>query len=88
MEGDPLIHALENRLKDREREDLSRGARPLDLLNIALCRLASLPFLLAPRRSRPCFKRPCLMCVHAKTRETSQQTSKETNERKSMLEAS
>ena len=36
-----LIHALEKRLKEREREDYFRGARPPNLLNVALCGLAS-----------------------------------------------
>jgi len=32
-----LIHALEKRLKERERENCSGGARPLNLLIIAFC---------------------------------------------------
>ena len=39
--GGTLIHALEKRLREREREDRSGGDRPLNLLNIALCGLAS-----------------------------------------------
>ena len=83
--GGTLIHALEKRLREREREDRSGVARPLNLLYIALCGLASLPFLLAPKSSHPCSKRPRSMRVHGKRKETSQQTSKETNGRKSML---
>ena len=45
-----LIHALEKRLREKGRENRSRGARPPNLLINALCGLASLPFLLAPRR--------------------------------------
>ena len=36
-----LIHALEKRLREREREDRSRVVRLLNLLIIALCGLAS-----------------------------------------------
>ena len=36
-----LIYALEKRLKERERENHSRGARPPNLLNIAFCGLTS-----------------------------------------------
>ena len=43
-----LIHALEKRLREREREDHSAGARPLNLLNIALHGLASLYLHLCP----------------------------------------
>ena len=91
--GGILIYALEMRLKERERENCSKGARPSNLLNIApwwacLFLLAFLPFLLVPRMSYPCCKRPRSMRVHAKTKETSQQTSKETNGRKSMLKTS
>ena len=54
--GGTLIHALEKRLKERERENYSGGARSPNLLIIALCGLASLPFLLVPKRSHPCSK--------------------------------
>ena len=79
--GETLIHSLEKRLgeRERERENHSRGARPPNLLNIALCGLASLPFLPVLRRSHPCSKHPCTMRVHPKTKETWQQTSKERN---------
>ena len=83
-----LIHALEKRLKEREREGRSRGARPFNLLIIAICGLASLPFLLVPKRLCLCSKRPCSMRVHAKTNETSQQTSKETHRRGIMIKTS
>ena len=63
--------AEREREREREGENHYRGARPPILLNIAVCGLASLPFLLAPRRSRLCSKRPCSMHVHAKTKETS-----------------
>ena len=42
------MHALEKRLREREREDHSAGARPLNLLNIALHGLASLYLHLCP----------------------------------------
>ena len=82
-----LIHDLEKRLRERKREDRSGGTRPPNLLNIALCGLASsclhpYPFLLTPRRSYPCSQHPRSVCVHATNKETNQQTSKETNRRK------
>ena len=83
-----LIHALEKMLREREREDRSGGDRPFNLLNIALCGLASLPFLLVPKRSHPCFNCPCSMRVHVKKKETSQETSKETNRKRSMIKTS
>ena len=86
--GEALIHSLKKRLKERKREYRSGGARPSNLLNITFCGLASLPFLLAFRRSHPYSKHPLSMCVHFKTKETSQQTSKETNGRESMLKTS
>ena len=61
-----LIHALKKRLRGREREVCLGGVGPFNLLIIALCGLASLPFLLAPRKSHP-----CSVCVYAKTKETS-----------------
>ena len=67
-----LIHALKKRLKEREREDRSRGAKPPNLLIIAICGLASLPFFLKPRKSHLCSKCPYSMHVHAKAKETSQ----------------
>ena len=77
-----LILALKKRLREWEREDHSRGARPPNLLNIALCGLASLPFLLIPRSSHPCSKRPHIKHVNVKIKETRQRTSKETNGKK------
>ena len=38
-------------------------------------KLASAPFLLAPRRSCPSSMCPCSMCVHAKAKTRNQQTS-------------
>ena len=76
MEGDPNT-ALEKRLRKRDREDRSIGGKPPNLLNIALCGLASLPFLLAPRRSCPRF-----VHVHATNKDTNQQASEGTNRRK------
>ena len=75
-----LIYALEKKLRDKEREDRFRGARPPNLLNLDLYGLASFPFLLTPGRSHPRSMR-----VPAKTKEASQQTSKEINGRRSML---
>ena len=84
--GGTLIHALKKRLKERgKRKPLRRGWPP-NLLNIAFCGLrllaCILTLLLAPKRSRPCSKCPCSMRIHEMTKETSQQTSKETNRRK------
>ena len=39
--GNPNTCSREGAKRERERENHSGGARPLDLLNIALCRLAS-----------------------------------------------
>ena len=69
--GNPNTCSREVDLRKGEGENHSEGARPLNLLNISLCGLASLPFLLAPRRSHPCSKHPRPMCVHGKTKETS-----------------
>ena len=80
-----LIHALEKRLREREREDCFGGARPPNLLNIALCGLA--PFCLHPFPFCSHLGGRTLT-LYAKTKETSQQTSKETNGRKSMLKKS
>ena len=66
-----LIHALKKRLKEREKENRSRGAKPPNLLIIAPYGLASLPFLLAPRKLHSYAKYPHFMHVHAKTKETS-----------------
>ena len=82
-----LIHALEKRLRERERENHSGGAGPPNLLNIApwwacIFLLASLPISLAPRRSCPRSKCPSFMHVRATSKETSQQTSEEKNRRK------
>ena len=82
-----LIHILEKRLSEREREDRSKGARPPNLLNIALYGLASLPFLLVPKRSHSCSKYPHPMRVHARTEETSQQISKETKQKHAKRQA-
>ena len=85
--GGTLIHALEKRLRERERENHSGGAGPPNLLNIApwwacIFLLASLPISLAPRRSCPRSKCPSSMHVRATSKETSQQSSKEKNRRK------
>ena len=82
MEGDPNT-ALEKRLRKRDREDRSIGGKPPNLLNIALCGLASLPFLLALRRLCLCPMHPCFVHVHATNKETNQQKSNRTN--RSML---
>ena len=77
--------------KGKEKTTLE-GARPPNLLNIALCWLASsclhLALFAITQEVAPCSKYPRSMHVHAKTKETSQQTSKETNKRKSMLKTS
>ena len=77
--GGTLIHALEKRLREREREDRSGVARPPNLLIIAPYGLASLSFLLMPMRSHLCSKSPCSIRVHATIKEISQQTSKGRN---------
>ena len=80
--GGTLIHALKKRLREREREDRSRVARPPNLLYIALCGLASLPFLLTPRRLYPCSKRPRSMRVHAKRKKQASRQAKKQMEEK------
>ena len=88
-----LIYALEKRLRERKKENCSGRARPHNLLNIApwwacIFLLAFLPFLVVPRRSHPCSNCPHSLCVYVNTKETSLQTSKETNGNKSMLKTS
>ena len=77
---------FQRRLKERERERKRRPlgeASPPNLLNITLFGLASLPFLLTPRKSCPRSKHPCSKHVHAMEKETqNQQTSKETTRKK------
>ena len=58
---------------------LIHGPRPKWTWTFGAVQLASLPSLLALRKSHPCFKYPRFMCVHEKTKERSQQTSKEMN---------
>ena len=67
-----LIYALEKKLRERERGNRSRGARPPNLLIIALCGLSSLPFSLVPRRSCPYSKHPRSICVHVTKKEAKQ----------------
>ena len=61
-----LIHALEKRLREREREDSSGRARPPIYW--------SLPF--APRRLHPSSKCSCSMHGHAKTKEQARRQAK------------
>ena len=88
-----LIHALEKRLRERERENYFGGARPPNLLIIAPCGLTSsyldpCPFCsqLGGRTLTPSVHAPCMYMQRQKN--ISQQTSKEINGRKSMLETS
>ena len=79
-----LIHALEKRLREREKKKTAlEGLGPLIYWTLPFVGLHPCPFFLVPRRSHS--KCPCSICVHAKTKEESQQKSKETNGRRSIL---
>ena len=78
-----LIHALEKRLREREREDRSRGAKPLGLMIIALYGLGSsclhpCPFcsLLGARTPAPSILAPCLYMQRQK-KHTNRQAKKQ-----------
>ena len=78
--GGTLIHALEKRLRERERENHSRGARPPNLLNIAFCGLTSTCLHPCPFRLRlggctlaPSFRAPCVYMQRQKRQASKQE---------------
>ena len=78
-----LIHALEKRHRERERENHSRGARPPNLLNIALCELASSCLHLCPfcsclrgRTLAPSLFTPCVY-IQRQKKQASRQAKKQ-----------
>jgi len=70
------IHALEKKLRKRERENNYKGASPLMYWTFPLGGLASLPFSLMPRRSCPRSKRLGSMHVHATNKEQANRQAK------------
>ena len=75
-----LIYALEKRLKERERENRFREARPHNLLIIALCGLASFCFHPCPfclhlgsRTLAPSILAPCVYMQRQKSRQAKKQ---------------
>ena len=75
-----LIHALEKRLRERERENRFVRARPPNILKIALCGLASSCFHPCPlylclrgRTFTPCIHVPCVYMQRQKRQASKQE---------------